>query len=119
MDRDRDRDRGDRDRGGDRDRDRGGDRDRDRGDRDRGDRDRAPSSVIISPPSAPGRESTRLEDLYRLPMPKLFALAEREGVTEHTGMNRGQLIMIIVRRQIERGVTVKGSGTLPHRQNPT
>ncbi|MCI0681675.1 MAG: transcription termination factor Rho [Gemmataceae bacterium] len=45
-------------------------------------------------------------------MPKLFALAEREGINEHTGMNRGQLIMGIVRRQIERGVTVKGSGTL-------
>jgi transcription termination factor Rho len=78
------------------------------------DRDRPPSSapVIISPPSAPGREFTRLDDLYRLAMPKLFALAEREGIVEHTGMNRGQLIMGIVRRQIERGVTVKGSGTL-------
>src|SRR5947209_15095569 len=30
----------------------------------------------------------RLDDLYRLPMPKLFQLAEREGVNEHTGMNR-------------------------------
>ncbi len=56
--------------------------------------------------------ATRLDDLYRLPMPKLFAYAEREGVAEHTGMNRGQLIMAIVRRQIERGVIVKGSGTL-------
>jgi transcription termination factor Rho len=45
-------------------------------------------------------------------MPKLFAYAEREGINEHTGMNRGQLIMGIVRRQIERGMTVRGSGTL-------
>src|SRR5439155_7468811 len=55
---------------------------------------------------------TRLDDLYRLPMPKLFAYAEREGIHEHTGMNRGQLIMGIVRRQIERGMVVRGSGTL-------
>jgi transcription termination factor Rho len=54
----------------------------------------------------------RLEDLYRLPMPKLFAYAEREGVAEHTGMNRGQLISAVVRRQIERGEVVRGSGTL-------
>src|SRR5260370_23695467 len=45
-------------------------------------------------------------------MPKLFAYAEREGLSEHTGMNRGQLIMAVVRRQIERGITVRGSGTL-------
>ena len=44
----------------------------------------------------------RLDDLYRLPMPKLFALAEKEGIAEHTGMNRAQLIVAIVRRQIER-----------------
>src|SRR5262245_7500436 len=56
--------------------------------------------------------ATRLDDLYRLPMPKLFAYAEREGVVEHTGMNRGQLIMAIVRHQVERGVVVRGSGTL-------
>jgi transcription termination factor Rho len=73
---------------------------------------RQSAPVLISPPSAPGRESTRLDDLYRLAMPKLFSLAEREGIVEHTGMNRGQLIMGVVRRQIERGVTVKGSGTL-------
>src|SRR5689334_17524937 len=54
----------------------------------------------------------RLDDLYRLPMPKLFAVAEREGVAEHTGMNRAQLIVAIVRRQIERGEVVRGSGTL-------
>jgi transcription termination factor Rho len=58
------------------------------------------------------RTLTRLDDLYRLPMPKLFALAEREGIAEHTGMNRGQLIVAIVRRQIERGEVVRGSGTL-------
>ena len=54
----------------------------------------------------------RLDDLYRLAMPKLFAYAEHEGVAEHTGMNRGQLIAAVVRRQIERGEVVRGSGTL-------
>src|SRR5712692_7124427 len=58
------------------------------------------------------RSAARLDDLYRLPMPKLFALAEREGIAEHTGMNRGQLIVAVVRRQIERGEIVRGSGTL-------
>jgi len=54
----------------------------------------------------------KLDDLYRLPMPKLFAYAEQEGVGEHTGMNRGQLIAAVVRRQVERGQVVRGSGTL-------
>src|SRR5205807_3017914 len=54
----------------------------------------------------------RLDDLYRLPMPKLFALAEREGISEHTGMNRGQMIVAVVRKQVERGEVVRGSGTL-------
>ncbi|MFN4258424.1 MAG: transcription termination factor Rho [Gemmataceae bacterium] len=54
----------------------------------------------------------RLDDLYRLPMPRLFALAEREGIAEHVGMNRGQIIAAVVRRQVERGETVRGSGTL-------
>jgi transcription termination factor Rho len=73
----------------------------------------SPPSVSVSPPAAPpGGPATRLDDLYRLPMPKLFALAEREGIAEHTGMTRGQLIIAIVRRQIERGMTVRGSGTL-------
>jgi transcription termination factor Rho len=54
----------------------------------------------------------RLDDLYRLPMPKLFALAEREGMAEHTGMSRAQLIVAVVRRQIERGEVVRGAGTL-------
>jgi len=54
----------------------------------------------------------RLDDLYRLPMPKLFALAEREGIAEHTGMSRAQLIVGVVRRQVERGEVVRGSGTL-------
>jgi transcription termination factor Rho len=67
-----------------------------------------------SPPQAGGDHvpTLRLDDLYRLPMPKLFALAEREGIAEHTGMTRGQLIVGIVRRQIERGEIVRGSGTL-------
>jgi transcription termination factor Rho len=45
-------------------------------------------------------------------MPKLFAHAEKEGIAEHTGMTRVQLIVSVVRRQIERGNAVKGSGTL-------
>ncbi len=65
-----------------------------------------------STPSSIPSGGMRLDDLYRLPMPKLFALAEREGVTEHTGMNRAQLIIAVVRRQIERGEVVRGSGTL-------
>jgi transcription termination factor Rho len=67
---------------------------------------------VAAPPAAPTGASTLLDDLYRLPMPKLFALAEREGIAEHTGMTRGQLIMAVVRHQIERGITVRGSGTL-------
>jgi transcription termination factor Rho len=59
-----------------------------------------------------GPNPARLDDLYRLAMPKLFAFAEKEGVAEHTGMNRAQLIVAIVRKQIERGETVRGSGTL-------
>lgn len=54
----------------------------------------------------------RLDDLYRLPMPKLFAAAEREGIMEHSGLSRVQLIVGIVRKQIERGEVVRGSGTL-------
>src|SRR5262245_33161626 len=49
------------------------------------------------PAGAPTGNAVRLDDLYRLPMPKLFALAEREGIAEHTGMNRGQLIVGVVR----------------------
>src|SRR5260370_13318625 len=45
-------------------------------------------------------------------MPKLFAYAENEGLAEHTGMTRGQLSAAVVRRQIERGDIVRGSGTL-------
>src|SRR5436305_13779490 len=76
------------------------------------------ASVAVAPPpvSRPTGMATaggcRLDDLYRLQMPKLFALAEREGIAEHTGMNRAQLIVSIVRRQIERGEVVRGSGTL-------
>lgn len=70
---------------------------------------RPPPPPADGAPVGPG---SRLDDLYRLPMPKLFALAEREGIAEHTGMNRAQLIVGIVRRQIERGEVVRGSGTL-------
>lgn len=77
-------------------------------------RDRDTSYAQTQEPPVPGERpaATRLDDLYRLPMPKLFALAEREGINEHTGMSRGQCIMTLVRRQIERGVSVRGSGTL-------
>lgn len=68
--------------------------------------------AAATPSATPALSATRLDDLYRLPMPKLFALAEREGIAEHTGMNRGQLIIAVVRHQIERGITVRGSGTL-------
>ena len=67
---------------------------------------------IPQPTSGPAPAGSRLDDLYRLAMPKLFALAEREGIGEHVGMTRGQLIVGIVRRQIERGEVVRGSGTL-------
>jgi transcription termination factor Rho len=69
----------------------------------------APSGAAPSGASGP---ASRLDDLYRLPMPKLFTVAEREGLNEHTGMSRGQLIMAVVRHQIERGSVVRGSGTL-------
>jgi transcription termination factor Rho len=66
-----------------------------------------PTPGASQPPGA-----VRLDDLYRLAMPKLFTFAEREGVAEHVGMNRGQLIAAVVRHQIERGLVVRGSGTL-------
>src|SRR5262245_54413340 len=59
----------------------------------------AATAVAAAPPApAEGRlpSAARLDDLYRLPMPKLFALAEREGLTEHVGMNRAQIIVAIV-----------------------
>jgi len=69
-------------------------------------------STATPAPVASSGPAVRLDDLYRLPMPKLFAFAEKEGVAEHTGMNRGQLIAAVVRHQIERGQVVRGSGTL-------
>jgi transcription termination factor Rho len=63
-------------------------------------------------PAGPAQAACRLDDLYRLPMPRLFGVAEREGIAEHTGMSRGQLIMAVVRHQVERGAVVRGSGTL-------
>jgi len=79
---------------------------------------RKPSDVGTSTISVPtaaspaSGQAVRLDDLYRLPMPKLFAFAEKEGVAEHTGMNRGQLIAAVVRNQIGRSLVVRGSGTL-------
>jgi transcription termination factor Rho len=70
----------------------------------------SPNPTSASPPRV--NAALRLDDLYRLPMPKLFALAEHEGIAEHTGMNRAQLIVAVVRRQVERGEIVRGSGTL-------
>jgi transcription termination factor Rho len=78
----------------------------------------ASTTATATAPPAPAGPTTgqpagvRLDDLYRLPMPRLFAFAEKEGVAEHTGMNRGQLIAAVVRHQIERGLVVRGSGTL-------
>ncbi len=82
---------------------------------------RTTDSAASPPPQSPpppnytpprGNPALRLDDLYRLPMPKLFALVEQEGIAEHTGMNRAQMIVAVVRRQIERGEIVRGSGTL-------
>jgi len=74
--------------------------------------DRGPGPQMpVFDPSVP-RITSRLDDLYRMPMPKLFELAEKEGIREHTGLSRAQLIVGVVRRQIERGEIVKGSGTL-------
>jgi transcription termination factor Rho len=71
-----------------------------------------PAPVSAPPSGAPRTGGLRLDDLYRLPMPKLFSLAEREGITEHAGMTRVQLIVNIVRKQVERSEVVRGSGTL-------
>src|SRR5436190_58728 len=76
-------------------------------------RPRRPSDAgPVATPSTASGPAVRLDDLYRLPMPKLFTFAEKEGVAEHTGMNRGQLIAAVVRQQVQRGMTVRGSGTL-------
>jgi transcription termination factor Rho len=83
--------------------------------RGRGPGDSAPPASTEAPEpatAASGKTALRLDDLYRLPMPKLFAFAEKEGISEHVGMNRGQLIAAVVRRQVERGEVVRGSGTL-------
>ncbi len=64
------------------------------------------------PARPPRQDGARLDDLYRMPMPDLFGLAEREGMREHAGLSRAQLILGVVRRQIERGDVVRGSGTL-------
>src|SRR6202795_5282163 len=74
--------------------------------------DVGPGPMTTTPVSTATGPGSRLDDLYRLPMPKLFTLAEKEGIGEHTGMNRAQLIVAVVRRQIERGEVVRGSGTL-------
>jgi transcription termination factor Rho len=70
------------------------------------------AAPAAAPPAAGASALLRLDDLYRLPMPKLFALAEKEGIAEHTGMSRAQLIVGVVRRQVERSEVVRGSGTL-------
>ncbi len=62
--------------------------------------------------TSPSPAGLRLDDLYRLQMPKLFSMAEREGIVEHAGMTRVQLIVSIVRKQVERSEVVRGAGTL-------
>ena len=82
--------------------------------RKRGPRRPSDAGPVATPSTASG-PAVRLDDLYRLPMPKLFAFAEKEGVAEHTGMNRGQLIAAVVRNQIERGQVVSKPGSItPH-----
>ncbi len=80
--------------------------------RDAGPSDRRDAAPATPATAARSNGGLRLDDLYRLPMPKLFALAERDGIAEHTGMTRAQLIVAVVRRQIERGEIARGSGTL-------
>ncbi|MSR30312.1 MAG: transcription termination factor Rho [Gemmataceae bacterium] len=72
----------------------------------------SPAPQTPADPSLKNQPGTRLDDLYRLPMPNLFQLAEQEGIAEHTGMTRVQMIVSVVRRQIERGQVVRGAGTL-------
>ena len=87
----------------------------DRGDfRPRNDHNDAPRQPVRPPrdPNEPRGPALRLDDLYRMPMPQLFKMAEGEGIHENSGMNRAQLIIGVVRKQIERGEVVKGSGTL-------
>src|SRR5262245_60739824 len=69
---------------------------------------------VRKPPEGGGALPTpmRLDDLYRLPDPRLCADAEHDGVAEHTDRTRGQLIRAVVRRQIERGEVVRCSGPL-------
>src|SRR5258708_6394372 len=70
------------------------------------------ATPVAAPPTSGTPALLRLDDLYRLPMPKLFQLAEREGIAEHTGMTRVQIIIAVVREQIKRDQIVRGSGTL-------
>ncbi len=80
---------------------------------DRQDRDPVREAVPTGEPRPrPIPATSRLDDLYRMPMVELFKLAESEGMHECTGLSRAHLIVGVVRRQIERGVVVKGSGTL-------
>ncbi len=74
--------------------------------------DRPDQQRVDRPGRQPRGDGARLDDLYRMPMPELFGLAEREGMREHSGLSRAQLIIGVVRRQIERGEVVRGSGTL-------
>src|SRR5258708_39257231 len=84
-------------------------------------RKRTPRKPSDGAPGAPAGTATvspttgtslRLDDLYRLPMPKLFAQAEGEGIAEHNGISRAQLIVAMGLRQIERRAGVRGSRTL-------
>lgn len=72
----------------------------------------SPAPQQSNQPASRIDKGARLDDLYRLTMAQLFVLAEQEGISEHTGMTRVQLIVQIVRRKIERGEMVRGAGTL-------
>src|SRR5262249_32800432 len=69
----------------------------------------APAAQAPAPSDAPGQ---RLDDLYRLPMQNLLSLRKPECVADHPRMNRGQVSVGLVRRQIERGLAVHGAGAL-------
>ncbi|MBX7102939.1 MAG: transcription termination factor Rho [Gemmataceae bacterium] len=72
----------------------------------------AASRVVSNVPAPNTLGGFRLDDLYRLPMPRLFETAKAEGLPDHAGINRAQLIVGIVRKHIERGEVVRGAGTL-------
>ena len=59
----------------------------------------SPSTQSQAQPAPRTDKGTRLDDLYRLTMAQLFALAEKEGISEHTGMTRVQLLFKLFQNQ--------------------